>query len=598
MLRRRFFYRLLLGYVAIVVLTAGLVGVLTGLRVSRDFHRRIGDELRRNALLLEGLMEDAFGAGSDPGLQRQVVRLGRATGVRITLVDTEGTVLADSDRDPELMDNHLGRREIRRAAEEGEGRAERYSDTVQHRMMYHALRVGGSRDPLGFIRVSLPLTQVEARLAAVRHNALVGALVAVAAGLVLGLVFARRVTRPISDMTEVAQAYAAGDYDRKVATTRQDEIGRLAASFNAMAESLERRMRTMAEERSKLSAVLGGMVEGVVAVDPGERILHMNEVAGRLLGARTQDIEEKTVQEVCRVPEVPEMLRAAMRSAEPVEGRARLAGRPHDRVLEMRASRLKSTDGRVVGAVLVIHDVTVLHRMEQVRKDFVANVSHELKTPLTALGGILETLRKDGSMPAETRDRFLDRMSVQVERLRNLVADLLTLSRVESGLGTMERRSVDLRETVTGSCRGLASMVETAGVMLNAELPPDPVPVQGDPAALQQIVDNLVDNAVKYTDQGGRVVVELARREGSAVLEVRDTGIGIEPRHQARIFERFYRVDKARSRDLGGTGLGLSIVKHLVQAHGGEIALESTPGRGSTFRVWIPLDPDAGDGAG
>jgi two-component system phosphate regulon sensor histidine kinase PhoR len=258
-------------------------------------------------------------------------------------------------------------------------------------------------------------------------------------------------------------------------------------------------------------------------------------------------------------------------------------------VVEMHASPLRDGDGHLVGAVVVLHDITELGRLEAVRRDFIGNVSHELKTPITAIRGLVETMIDDREMDQEIRDRFLGRISEQPQRLSTLVTDLLALSRLESEGAPLERSLVDLRDVVATAARGLLSSAEELGVVVEVESPDSPLYIRGDEEILRQVASNLLDNALKYTPAGGRVWLRLHEDRALAVLEVEDTGIGIEPEHQARLFERFYRVDKARSRELGGTGLGLSIVKHVALVHGGDVSVESAPGRGSTFRVTIPL---------
>jgi two-component system phosphate regulon sensor histidine kinase PhoR len=283
-----------------------------------------------------------------------------------------------------------------------------------------------------------------------------------------------------------------------------------------------------------------------------------------------------------------------MRANGPVNGELRLRGGDGP-AIEMHAGPLTGGRGEVVGAVLVLNDVSELRRLEAIRRDFVANVSHELKTPLTAIRGLVETILDDPEMPVDVRQRFLERIEEQTQRLSTLVTDLLTLSRLESESSRREREVVDFRGVVDSSVRRLRGVAEGKGIHLETAFDGDALWVLGDEEQLRQMVDNLVDNAVKYTPEGGRVAVRLraATEEGTGqtecLLEVDDTGIGIEPRHQERIFERFYRVDKARSRELGGTGLGLSIVKHIAKDTGGSVSLESRPGLGSTFRVRLPL---------
>jgi two-component system phosphate regulon sensor histidine kinase PhoR len=298
----------------------------------------------------------------------------------------------------------------------------------------------------------------------------------------------------------------------------------------------------------------------------------------------------RRVWEVTQVREVNETLTGTLREPGPKVVEVRLPGQPRDQVLELHASPLRDAGGSPAGAVVVLHDITELRRLETLRREFVANVSHELKTPLTAICGLVETLLDDGGMDHDTQRRFLDKVQRQADRLATLVRDLLTLSRVEAEEATIERTRLDLREPILDSLRGLQPTAEEKRITLEHSAPEGPVAISGERETLRQAVDNLLDNAVKYTPAGGRVWLRLRVEDQTAVIEVEDTGIGIEPRDQRRVFERFYRVDKARSRELGGTGLGLSIVKHVALAHGGEVSVESAPGKGSRFMIRLPLD--------
>jgi two-component system phosphate regulon sensor histidine kinase PhoR len=298
------------------------------------------------------------------------------------------------------------------------------------------------------------------------------------------------------------------------------------------------------------------------------------------VGSRLSDVTE--------LAEVREAFAATLLSGERNRGEITVPALPYEQLIELHVAPLRGADG-VTGAVMVLHNVTQVRRLNAVRRDFVANVSHELKTPLTVITGVIETLLDDPDMALGTRDRFLGKTLNQCNRLTTLVHDLLTLSRVETEEEALELRRMDLRGPVQESVRVLTGQAEEKGITLETSLPTESVMIRGAYEALRQVVDNLLSNAIRYTPSGGNVWVRLREDDGAALLEVEDTGLGLEPKHQARIFQRFYRVDKARSRELGGTGLGLSIVKHVVLAHKGGVAVQSRPGHGSTFSVRVPL---------
>jgi two-component system phosphate regulon sensor histidine kinase PhoR len=455
-------------------------------------------------------------------------------------------------------------------------------------MMYFALAMRDGDRIVGFVRTSVPLIRLDEELAGLRRTVAAAVGAGVLASLALGFLFAHRIARPLDSLTAAASSISRGNYARPVAAQGAGEVGRLVEAFNEMSDQLRDRMETITRDRDRVLAILRGMVEGVIAVDRDERVVHLNEPAGRMLGVASESAAGIRIWEVTRVPELGQALAEAVRAGADVVREMRLPAHPWERLVTLHASPLRGADGAFAGAVVVMHDVTELRRLEEVRRDFVANVSHELKTPITAVRGFVESILDDGSMDESVRRRFLERARDQVARLSALVTDLLTLSRVESQEGSLERAPLDLRGPVEASLRGLSAKAADKSLSLTPEIPQGAVTVAGDEELLREVADNLIDNAIKYTPAGGSVRVRLTVQSREAVLEVIDTGIGIEPHEQTRVFERFYRVDKARSRDLGGTGLGLSIVRHVVLAHRGTIELSSEPGRGSTFRVRIP----------
>jgi two-component system phosphate regulon sensor histidine kinase PhoR len=460
--------------------------------------------------------------------------------------------------------------------------------------MYVAVPVMKDGKVAGYVRVAKPLMALEKRRGAVRGIVLLGTVLAVVLGLLIGLLLARNYTRPLIAMTAAARAVAAGDYDRPLRVDRKDEIGDLAGALNVMTAQLKSQIDTITAERNQTFAILASMVEGVVAVDRDDVVVHVNSAAEAILGIDATSAQGRRIWEVTRVVEVSEALNDAMKEDRVRVSEARIAKPQKDQVIQLIGSPLKNANGERVGAVVVMHDVSELRQLEGVRRDFVANISHELKTPLAAIRGLVETLIDDDEMEPATHQRFIEKIHDQSMRLSSLVSDLLTLSRLESDQGGVQFESTDLREAVAESYRALVHAAESKKVEMAARVADGPVVIEGDGEALRELVDNLLSNAIKFTPEGGRVNMRLGVEGPNAVLTVEDTGIGIAPEDQGRIFERFYRVDKARARQLGGTGLGLSIVKHVALAHGGNVSLKSAPGRGSTFRVQIPLRRGAG----
>jgi len=585
----RLLWKVYAGYVALIFVTVAVVGGLVARKVEQNTREEILKSLNARAVLLREFAEPHLDKAVNRELLGRIRKLGSDTETRLTVIGMDGIVIADSLEDPRKMDNHGTRPEILAARSHGRGIAVRFSDTIGTDMMYLALVAerGGKRR--GYVRVSLPLSKIDERLKELRMVVLFGASVAVFIALLLGFVVVRNYVGPIASLTSAAESIAAGNYDKRLPDLRRDEIGKLSRTFNTMAASLSERMETISRDKNKLQAILSGMVEGVVAVDPDEHIVHINESACVILGADPEKSVGMPVWEAVRIREVSEVLSESLKKNEEVKGMFRLVSHAQDRVVELHGSPFHDREGMLAGSVVVLHDISELRRLENMRREFVANASHELKTPITAIRGIIETLIGDKGMPEDKKESFLEKIRNQSERLSLLVADLLTLSQVESLESDITMSPVDLRSAVSGPAQNLVIAARERGVELEIDVPDRPFIVMGDIDLLGQVTTNLLDNAVKHTPKGGKVSVRLLQEGENAVIEVKDTGIGIEPGNQKRVFERFYTVDKARSRAVGGTGLGLSIVNHITLLHGGRIDLKSEPGGGSVFRASFPL---------
>ena len=593
MIRSRFSWKLTAGLLLPILISAAIVGGLSIRSMEEDSKEEVRRSLAAQAALLRNVAAARLGQPHESGLKQEVRSLGEEIGTRLTVIDAQGLVLADSQEDTSAMENLANRPEIMAVRSHGSGTATRYSHRLGASAMHLALPIEDNGRLLGYARASRSLSEINRRLTRLRTVVALGAALAILAAAVLGLVLARNFVKPVKAMTAVAEGMARGDYNRRLPATRTDELGDLARALNQTAKSSQNRMETIITDRNKLLSLLKGMVEGVVAVDREERVLQMNSAAGKILGASPETSVSKPIWEVTRVRQVCDTLSRTLKTGRDVKDELRLVTRAQDQVVEMLASPLFDGEGELAGAVVVLHDVSNLHRLQTVRRDFVANASHELKTPIAAIRALVETLIEDRSMPSSDRERFLDKIWNQSMRLSSLVTDLLTLSRLESSPAGPELRPIDLRQPFRGAVQALLPTSEERGIAVHAEIPQDPVRVLGDAEALGQLTTNLLDNALKYTGRGGRVWARLKTENGRALIEVQDTGMGIAPQDQARVFERFYRVDKARSRELGGTGLGLSIVKHVAANHHGDVLVESTPGIGSKFRASFPVHTHA-----
>ncbi len=523
---------------------------------------------------------------ADPRLDARVKEAGRGAGLRFTVVAEDGRVVAESDvPDPAFLDNHGGRPEVREAREKGFALYERTSESVSRSLRYAAVRIRGT---MAVARSAMNERAVAELIdAETRFPWAAGGLAALLAGLAAALLLAPTAAT-VRSVARALSGLEGGDLAARVPVRGPDFLRGLSSSLNSMAARLQLDVERVRTERARLATVLDGMEEGVFAVDPDENVRFLNRAGRQLLGVKDADaIEGRPVHEVVRDPQVLSLVRGALRGGLAEDAEVVWDGAPK-RLLHVRASPVR--DGGP-GAILLLGDVSRIRRLERMRSDFVANVSHELRTPLAAIAASAETLADGALADPEAGPRFVATITRHAERLTALVDDLLTLSRLESAPETIERVPVDVAGVVRQACEAVASRARDSkvGVEVAAE---GSVRVLGDPEALRRLVDNLVVNAVTYTPAGGWVRVGLADEGGRAVLTVADSGIGIGPEHLERIFERFYRVDKARSRAKGGTGLGLAIVKHSVNLHGGEISVDSRPGAGSTFTVRIPLAPD------
>jgi two-component system, OmpR family, phosphate regulon sensor histidine kinase PhoR len=529
---------------------------------------------------------------SAQALQRFVERATRATGMRVSLIAPDGRVLADSERPGSAvatMDNHADRPEIRAALEGRVGSAVRRSVTVDTPLIYVALPLTQGGRVIGVLRLAEPISAVTASYETLRSAALAGGAVALLVALGIGIFVAGRVTRPVVEMQDVARQMSEGHFDVRAPARSPDEIGTLGRSLNVMAGRLREKIGDLEREQAKAKAVLDAMVEGVIATDGHDHIILINERARRIFGLGTARVERRPLLEVVRNVNLHDVLVAGRDAMDGgvVSREVRLA-EPADRVLQVHAVGLKFP-GDERGVVVILHDITELRRLEQVRTEFVANVSHELRTPLTAIQGYLETLLDGALEEREHARKFLEIVFRHTERLGRLTDDLTDLSNIELGKVSLRLEATSVAEIADSVVAIISPRASGGQVKVEARLPLDLPEVLADRDRLSQILINLVDNAVKYTPKGGQVTVE-ARVDPAGMVEVtvRDTGVGIPKADLPRLTERFYRVDKARSRDLGGTGLGLAIVKHLVLAHGGELDIESELWKGTTVRFTLP----------
>ncbi len=575
--------RLRLG-AALVGLVLGVAVVFAGIArqgLAASARERLAASLETSARLAHGLLgEAALAPAERTTLQARVASVAGDVGLRLTVIDTTGAVVADSEVPPPglaQLENHGLRPELAAALAGRVGVHERVSGTVGRRLLYVAIPVPG-----GALRVATDAARVGAETAALLRAVAGAGAIGLALAALLVAAIATFLGRRVRELLGVVRGIAAGDLSQRLPWRSGDELGAIASAIDEMAEQLRRRLAEARNGQERLEAVLEGMVEGVLVLDRSGHVILANPRLRELFGAWGA-VEGRPALEVIRRTEVDDALREAVRTAEPVSREIRL-GTDGGRQLEMYAVRFPG-QGELLGTVAVFHDVTELRRLEGVRRDFVANVSHELRTPLTAIRGYAETLQDE--LAPEQRRQFLDVILRHADRLTALIEELLELSRIEGGTRELSLEPIDVAAMARGLLQDLKPRLDARA--LRAEVRAGETPrARADRRALEQVLLNLLDNAIKYSDPGGAIEIVVTAATGGVRIEVSDTGIGIPEADRGRIFERFYRVDKARSRDLGGTGLGLAIVKHLVQAQAGEVFVAARAGPGSTFSVRLP----------
>ncbi len=575
---------------------AAVALAVAALLVSWSLRRDLELQLERTLVAHTGLAAAALEAsGPAVDLDRVADELGRLTGARVTVIAADGRVVGDSDFAATALtglENHARRPEVAAAATEGVAVVHRYSTSMGFDMLYAARRlsaVDGSER--GWVRLALPLTEVSDQLAGGLHGLWPGFAAAIVVALAGAWGISRQLTRRLQSIAAAAERHASGGPPGLVPSQGTDEIAQVARMVNESARALQTQLALIAGERALLAAILSGMVEGVVVVDGRGQVQLANDAAHRMLGTGRAEAERtRHYLEIVRHPEVTEHLSRAL-AGQTTAVTEFVLRRDPERICLARAAPVAVSDLGTApaarGAVLVLHDITDLRRADRVRRDFVANVSHELRTPLTAIRGYIEALLDGGDESADRR-RFLEIVERHTGRMQRLVSDLLHLARLDAGQERAAVEPVDLESLLSTVASELAPAFARHDARLETRIAPDVATVQADPAKLHDVLKNLLENAANYSPEGGTVVVSAVSDAETAVLDIADEGPGIPPADLERIFERFYRVDKARTVDPGGTGLGLAIVKHLVGLQGGTVVAANRSPRGAVFTVRLP----------
>lgn len=586
--KKRLLRHLFPSYLLITLISLVAVTWFASSSIRNFFLEQTAEDLLTRARLLENQILQFLGPLENRLIDAMCKEIGVSSATRITVILPTGHVIGDSDEDPAIMDNHALRPEVIEARKGNVGQSIRRSTTLQKRMMYVAIPLKDKEEIIAVIRAALPVNAIDQALRAIQIKIMLGGLFIALLAAGISLYVSRRISRPIEKLKQGADFFARGDLSHRMPGTDLVEIDSLIDALNQMAGQLEDRLNTIVRQKNELAAVLSSMAEGVMAVDMKERIISINKAAARIFETLPENLLNRSIPEVIRNPDLQKFINTALSSNKNLEEDITLY-QGGERILYVHNTPLEDPDGQRRGILVVLNDVTHIRKLENMRKDFAANVSHEIKTPLTAIKGFVETLRTaEGVEPKET-ERFLAIIEKHVDRLTTIVEDLMKLSKIER---QDEKSDIHLEETSLKSV--ILSAVQTCREKADAKqitidlVCPEDISLRLDSRLMVQAMVNLLDNAINYSNENGDIQISASLHEKELRISVQDHGIGIPKEHLSRIFERFYRVDKARSRELGGTGLGLAIVKHIAHAHGGGVSVESNLGRGSTFSMHLP----------
>ncbi|MFA5159717.1 MAG: ATP-binding protein [Candidatus Omnitrophota bacterium] len=548
---------------------------------------QLQNSLTRESALIRELASPLL--GDQKRLREQIAKTALGTDIRITIINPEGVVLADSSANLEQlpqMDNHATRPEVSAALRKETGISIRYSMTLKTRMLYVAIPILDHEKIAGVVRTAMPVTRVDELLASVRRSVMFAAIIGILIVLIAGILFNHHLAKRIRRITSVAERYAREDWSEKILMDGRDELKMLADTMNQMASSLSSRIEDLESEKSKLSGILLNMNEGVIAISRRKEFVMANPAAEKIFGFISADAQGKSLIEITRHPQIERIVDHAFQEKKNISDEIQISG-----VMKktLRVSVIvPGTHARDIGGILVFHDITELRRLENVRKEFVANVSHELRTPLTSIKGFIETLLGGALKDSKTSEKFLKIVSEETDRLGRLVEEILMLGEIERGAVLLKKEKMDLSSELSTILERFKTQIQEQKIDVENRISGKPLQLFGGKDKIHQVFVNLIDNAIKFNKLEGKIVLSANQNPEGVTITIEDAGIGIPEEDQGHIFERFFRVDKARSKELGGTGLGLAIVKHIMEAHGGHVTCQSTLGQGSRFSVFFP----------
>ncbi len=571
-MKRSIFLKIFGSYFFLIIALSGLIVLFSSYLIRNYQLERTGQELKDIAAVIGSRLTDI---PRDEQIDRTIKTLGGQINTRITLVDAEGRVIADSQEDPKKMENHRTRTEIAQALEGGTGRYLRFSETLGQEMLYVAIPVQKDGTIRYVIRTSMFLKDIKIVSGRLNTKILQIAIAVLIVALIAAFVFARTISRPVAEVTDAIRRVAGHDFSARVLLKGRDELKQVADSFNAMTDEMQGLFAELTRQKEELNSIISSLQEGLLVIDNNERVVLTNESMKNITG---HDLKTgKPYWEALREPSISDLIKKV---------RGERSNRTEEIMMNGMAYLCSATFLRSKEEIVIVfHDISEIKRLEKIKSDFVLNVSHELRTPLTSIKGYVETM--DESSLSDENKNYLTIIRRNTDRLINIVSDLLTLSKLEEKAFALDFEPVDMAPLIERVLKIFENQIRAKGFSVKMNIPGNIPPVMGDPFKLEQVFINLLDNAIKYTDAGG-IAIHMNTADGDINIMITDTGPGISSEHIPRILERFYVVDKSRSKKLGGTGLGLSIVKHIVLLHNGKIRVESTVGKGTTFIVSLP----------
>lgn len=588
MKRKKLLRKLYGSYILIILFALTAIGIVSSRSFRAFYVSEALHDLKARSMIITPRMSPTLLSNRD-SVTTICDEISRLSDTRITLIQPDGKVVYDSDESPATMDNHGDRPEVIEALNRRVGSSIRYSHTLSEDMLYLAVPLKQGNFIYAVLRTSIPLSSIKPILRQFYLDILLVSIIVAILSFALFLLSSRNVSREIEMLVEGSRKFASGELNRPIALPDSTEMTQLAESLNLMAESLNKQINTITIQKNESAALFDSMLEGVIAVDNHNRIISINRAAAMMFSVIESEAIGRSIIEVIRHPDLHNSVATLLSDSSPIESEISLVDPLFTRNILIHGSPLIGDEAQRAGAVLVLNDVTKIRKLESSRRDFVANVSHELKTPITSISGFVETLMDGAIAKPDEADKFLKIIAKQTERLSSLVEDLLSLTRIEQNV---EQKSVklsagSLNGVVKGAIQNSLATAEKKNIEVELRSL-KPLIAVFNYQLLEQAITNLIVNAVQYSDPDSQVVVELKRDEGQIAISVTDHGCGISQEHIPRLFERFYRVDRGRSRDSGGTGLGLAIVKHIVLIHNGKITVSSQPGIGSTFSITLP----------